>query len=149
MVTKAQKKAVELKLVPRIESGMKEMEKGMENLVEQMAEIVSRSLYFGLGAAILMKEGFEDFIEKAVEKGETSEKDVMKRIRSLLKVEPKVKKVETTLETRIDTTIRKMLDSLDVPSKSDVEKLSKRVAELSGRVSKLTQATKVGRPMQA
>lgn len=143
MVTKTQKKPVELKLVPRIESGMKQMEKGMETMVEQVAELISQSLYFGLGATLLMKEGLENFIEKAIKKGETSEKDVRKRIRSFFEVEPKVKKVETTLETRIDTAVRKILDGLDIPSKSDVEKLSKRVAELSGRVSKLTQATKV------
>jgi polyhydroxyalkanoate synthesis regulator phasin len=57
-----------------------------------------------------------------------------------------VKKVETTMETRIEVGVRKVLNSLDIPSKSDVEKLSKRVAELSGRVSKLTQMKK---PLQA
>jgi poly(hydroxyalkanoate) granule-associated protein len=146
MAIKAQKKVVELKLVPKIESGMKEVEKGLENVVEQIGEMASQTLYFGLGATMLVKEGMENFVEKAIKKGEASEKDVVEKIRSVLKMERQVKKVETTMETRIEVGVRKVLNSLDIPSKSDVEKLSKRVAELSGRVSKLTQMKK---PLQA
>lgn len=146
MVVKAQKRAVELKLVPRIESGMKEVEKGIESIVEQMSETLSQTFYFGLGATMLAKEGIETFIERAIKKGQTSEKDVAQKIRSLFKMEGRVKHVETTLESRIESGVRKVLNTLDIPSKTDVEKLSKRVAELSARVNKLTQVKK---PLQA
>lgn len=149
MAVKAQKKTTELKLVPRIESGMKEMERGMENLVEQLTELTTQSFYFGLGTAVLLKEGFEDFVEKAIKKGEASEKDFREKIRSLFKLERKAKKVETTMETRIEAGVRKVMDTLDIPSKSDVKKLSKRVAELSSRVSKLTQMKKASKPIEA
>lgn len=142
MAVKPQKRAVELKLVPRIESGMKEVEKGIESVIEQVSETLSQTFYFGLGATMLAKEGIETFIEKAIKKGETSEKDVVQKIRSLLKMERRVKQVETTLESRIESGVRRVLNTLDIPSKADVEKLSKRVAELSARVNKLTQARK-------
>jgi poly(hydroxyalkanoate) granule-associated protein len=139
MVAKAQRK-VELKLVPKVESRMREMEKGMEDLVEQIADVTSKTIYFGLGATVLMREGVEDFFDKAVKKGQEAEKDVRETIKSMFKMERKAKRVEESLEERIETGVRRVLDALDIPSKSDVEKLSKRVAELSGRVSKLTQA---------
>jgi polyhydroxyalkanoate synthesis regulator phasin len=146
MVIKAQRKTIEFKLVPKLESGMKEVEKEMEILIEQIADYTTRSLYLALGASILLKEGFDEFVEKAIKKGETSEKDVAGRIRSMLKMERRAKKMEAVLETRIETGVRKVMDTLDIPSKSDVEKLGKRVAELSGRVSKLSNPKKPVKP---
>jgi polyhydroxyalkanoate synthesis regulator phasin len=149
MATKGQKKAAEIKLVPGIESGMREMEKGVENLVEQMTELAGQSIYFGLGTVIFIKEGLEEFVEKAVKKGQASEKDVVGKIRSVFKVEPRANKVEAVLEARIEAGVRKVLNSLDIPSKSDVERLSNRVAELSGRVSKLIHPPKMKKPVEA
>jgi poly(hydroxyalkanoate) granule-associated protein len=142
MAVKAHKRAVELKLVPKVENRMRELEKDIEHLVEQIAEVTGKVVYFGLGAAVLLREGVEEFFDKAVQKGQESEKDVKKTLKALLTLERKAKMTEETFEERIEAGVRKVMDALDIPSKSDVEKLSKRVAELSNRVSKLTQAQK-------
>ncbi|RMG47124.1 MAG: hypothetical protein D6723_16495 [Acidobacteria bacterium] len=144
-MTKAQRartKTRELTLVPRVETRMRDVEKEIRKLTERVAEFTTKSIYFSLGTAILLKEGWEEFFDKALKKGEASEKYVVKRITSTFKRERRAKRTETTIETQIERAIHKVLDAFDIPSKSDIDKLNRRVAELSNRVAKLAQAQK-------
>lgn len=140
MAVKTQRKSPQLKLVPKVESHMKDMEKNIEEFIKMMADLMTKSVYFGLGSFVLIMEEFDSFFDRAIKKGEESEHDLSKRIKSMFKVEGKGKSIESSIETSIEAGVHKMMDTLDIPTKSDVDKLSRRVAELSNRVSKLAKS---------
>lgn len=98
-----------------------------------MAELLRKVMLAGIGAAVLAQEEAESFIHKLIEKGELAEKDgriLMKDLR-----EKRMQKTEEQLDKRISAIIERM----KIPTKSDIETLSKKITELSKKVDKFKQ----------
>jgi len=96
-----------------------------------LAELIRKVMLAGIGAAALAQEEAESFILKLIEKGELAEKDgrvLMKDMR-----EKRRQKAEEAIENRITSLIERM----KIPTKTDIEDLSEKIAEISKKVDDL------------
>lgn len=99
---------------------------------------VRKVLMAGIGAVALAQEEVEDFVNKLVERGEIAEKDGRKLVNDILekrrgKTQETTKRVESELEKRMES----LLDRMNIPTKSDIEALTTKVAELTKKVDGL------------
>jgi len=95
-----------------------------------LLDSLRRVLLAGVGAMALAREEMEDLVNKLVERGEIAEKEGKELIEDVLK---RKEEVEETL----DRSIKGILNRMGVPSKSDIDALSEKVAELSKKVDEL------------
>ncbi len=112
----------------------------VENGSNPFVEGIRRVLLAGVGAVTLAQDEAEKFVYKLIEKGEIAEQDG----RSLLKdmaesrkqrVQDSGKRVSDELEKRMES----MLNRMNIPTKSDIEQLSNKVAELTKKIDTLKQ----------
>jgi poly(hydroxyalkanoate) granule-associated protein len=97
-------------------------------------ESARRVLLAGIGAFALAQDEIEDFVDKLVERGEIAEKDGKKLVREVME---KRKKTSKGAEGEMNKRVQDMLDRLNVPSKSDIESLSEKIAALTKKVDEL------------
>ena len=96
-----------------------------------LAELARKMLLASIGAVALLQEEAEAFVQKLIERGEITEKDgstLMKDFR-----EKRRKKAEEELDKRIGS----LIDRMNVPTKSDIETLSEKIASLAEKVDQL------------
>ena len=103
---------------------------------------VRRVLLAGVGAVALAQEEVEDFVNKLIERGEIAEKDGRKlvndiRERRKSKAQESTQRVEEEVERRMES----LLNRMNVPSKSDIEKLNAKITELSQKVDALKKSS--------
>lgn len=92
-----------------------------------------------MGSVALGKEEVEAIINRLVEKGEIAEKDGRELLSDLVQRPKKeVSKVESKI-TGMDQRIESFLHRMNVPSKSDVESLSRKISALSKKVDELNK----------
>ncbi len=117
----------------------------------------TRSLLLAsIGAVVLTKDEIESMVARLVEKGEITEQEGRKMVEELLartketgkSVTPKVKK---TVEEPVEKTeelankaeeafaerMQSILNAMNIPSKSDIEELTRKINTLSRKVSQL------------
>jgi len=102
-------------------------------------------LLAAIGAVALSKEEIEAIVNRLVEKGEIAEADGRELISDLL--ERRRKEVEEAVgETKVkagqtegilDQRIESILNRMNIPSKGDVESLSRKISTLSQKVDDL------------
>jgi poly(hydroxyalkanoate) granule-associated protein len=117
------------------------MSEEIEVVEEEVAETgssllagVRRVLMAGVGAVALAQEEVEDFVDKLVERGEIAEKDGRKLVDDILeKRKKRAQKAEDALEDRIEG----LLDRMNVPTKRDIDELSKKITLLAQKVDEL------------
>ena len=108
---------------------------------------VRRVLMASVGAVVLAQEEIEDFVQKLVERGELAEQDGRKLITDLRE---KRQSAQETTQNRVQETGEKtsatmdrgmegMLGRMNIPSKSDIEDLSEKIAALSEKVDALKE----------
>ncbi len=117
----------------------------------------ARSLLLAsIGAIALSKDEIESLVNRLVEKGEISEKEGRKLVDELVsrtKETPKeiAEKVSKTVEEPVNKTeelvnkaeevfaqrVQAILNSMNIPSKTDIEELTKKINTLSRKVSQL------------
>jgi polyhydroxyalkanoate synthesis regulator phasin len=96
-----------------------------------LAELIRKVMLAGIGAAALAQEEAEVFIHKLIEKGELAEKDGRVLVKDLR--EKRRQKAEEQIEKRITSLIERM----KIPTKTDIEDLSEKIAEISKKVDDL------------
>ncbi len=95
---------------------------------------VRRVLMAGVGAVALAQEEVEEFVKKLVDRGEIAEKDGRKLVDDIMeKRKNRAQKAEDALEKRIEG----LLDRMNVPTKSDIDELSKKITLLAEKVDEL------------
>lgn len=95
---------------------------------------VRRVLMAGVGAVALAQDEVEEFVKKLVDRGEIAEKDGRKLVDDIMeKRKSRAQKAEDALETRIEG----LLERMNVPTKSDIDKLSKKITLLAEKVDEL------------
>ena len=99
-----------------------------------------RVLMAGIGAVALTQEQIEDFLDKLVERGEIADgdarnllSDVLDRRKSML--QGSAKKAEEEYEKRVEG----LLSRMNIPTKGEIETLSKKIAELGDKVDELNR----------
>ncbi|MBE2237627.1 MAG: phasin family protein [Caldilineaceae bacterium] len=109
--------------------------------------LMRKVLLSSLGAVALTMEEANELLAKLVERGEIAETDLQKMLDELRAQRERseaeaaktrdelTKKASSTLEGSVET----ILTRLNVPNKSDIEELSRKISHLNEKVSALNQ----------
>ncbi len=98
-------------------------------------DILRTPVLASVGAFSMAEEGIENFVKDLVERGETSEKEGKKIVDDFRKRSSRNRK---DFEKRIDDRIGKGLKALRLPTKKDVDSLSRKIDKLQRRVEALS-----------
>ena len=101
-----------------------------------MFEIFKKSLFAGLGLAVVTKTKMESVLEKLVEEGKMSRDEAEKMGQELLE---SGEKQWTDFETRLNDTVKGFLENMDISKASEVKKLEKKVKALDLRLKTLEE----------
>ncbi len=96
-----------------------------------MFEIFKKSLFAGLGLAVVTKTKLESVLEKLVEEGKMSRDEAEKMGQELLE---SGEKQWTDFETRLQETIKGFLKNMDICKTTDLKKLEKKVRAIDMRL---------------
>lgn len=104
-------------------------------------ETTRKVLLAGLGAVALAQDEAESFVNKLVERGEIAEKDGRQLMKDLMerRKEAAEEMAEGT-EHDLDVRIERILHRMNVPSKNDINALSRQITALTQKVEELKQA---------
>ena len=92
-----------------------------------MFELIKKTMLAGVGLAAVTKDKVEELARELTEKGEMSEKEGKELIDELLKKSEQARK---DLETKVEDTVRKVLEKMAVATKGDIDSLSERIKNL-------------------
>ena len=114
---------------------VKQAVKAEEALEERspLFEAARKVLLAGMGAVALTQDEAEKFVDKLVERGEIARKDAKKLVREV--AEKRSKRGRDELDKRV----QEFLDRMNIPTKSDLEALSAKIAALTEKVDKLNK----------
>ena len=101
-----------------------------------MFEIFKKSLFAGLGLAVVTKTKLESVLEKLVEEGKLSRDEAEKMGQDLLE---SGEKQWTDFETKLQETVKGFLKNMDICKASDMKKLEKKVKALDMRLKALEE----------
>ena len=104
-----------------------------------MFEIFKKSLFAGLGLAVVTKTKLESVLEKLVEEGKMSRDEAEKMGKELL---DSGEKQWTDFESRLQETIKGFLDNMDICKASDLKKLEKKLKATNKRLKVLEMKDK-------
>ncbi|MCK4322281.1 phasin family protein [candidate division WOR-3 bacterium] len=93
-----------------------------------MERYIEKMLLAGLGAFSLTKEKAEEIVNDLVKRGEVSKKDQPEFVKKLLE---RGKDTRAEIEAIVEKTITNVLNKLNIPTKSDIDALMKKVDELA------------------
>lgn len=102
-------------------------------------ESLRRVLLASIGAVALTKDEIAEFVEKLVARGEIAEQEARKLIAEIS--EKRKKKAEEAQEMAAER-IRKVLDKMDIPTRADLEELSRKVEALARKIEALRKSEK-------
>ena len=105
---------------------------------QSLLESVRRVLMAGVGAVTLAQEEVEEFVSKLIDRGELADKDGRKLVSDFVErrretVREKAKWVEGEFDQRVEG----LLNRLNIPSKSDIDRLTKKIDALNRKINKL------------
>ena len=92
-----------------------------------MFELIKKTMLAGVGLAAVTKDKVEELARELTEKGEMSEKEGKELIDELLKKSEQARK---DLETKVEDTVRKVLEKMAVATKGDIDSLLERIKNL-------------------
>lgn len=118
----------------------KKVEVSEEQVVVEEASILEslrRVLLASVGVVALTIEEIGELVDKLVERGEIAEQEGKKLVTEL---KEKRKKKTDEAEDVASTRMREMMDKMDIPTKSDIDDLSAKIATLSKKVDELKKA---------
>lgn len=95
-------------------------------------DIIKKAMFFGLGLLSLTKEKAEEFVDDLIKRGELSRKEKFKMVDKLLK---EAERQEEELVQRINSSIHKIITDLGLPTKKDIDGISKRLEEIEKKIS--------------
>ncbi|WP_420645393.1 phasin family protein [Candidatus Leptofilum sp.] len=115
-------------------------EEAIEEGKNPFVEGIRRVLLAGVGAVSVAQDEAEKFVHRLVEKGEIAEKDGRALLNDLAenrkqRAQESSKRVSDELEKRMES----LLNRMNIPTKSDIEKLSNKVAELTKKIETLKE----------
>jgi len=92
-----------------------------------MMDLIKKTLFIGMGLVSMTKQKAEAIVKPLVKKGELSEKEGREFSNELLKKSEEARKV---LEKMIDEFVKRTLSKMNIPTKDDYLKLSRRIEKL-------------------
>jgi poly(hydroxyalkanoate) granule-associated protein len=117
-----------------------------ENGSNAMLDMAHKVLLAGIGVIALTQEEVEKFVAKLVERGEIAEKDGRKMLKDVMERRRKqAEEVRSETEEKVDKRLDEMLTRLNVPTRDDIDTLSKQIASLTRKVDSLQKVQKNGK----
>ena len=101
-------------------------------------ETVRRALMAGLG----VQEKVRELVDELVKKGELSEREGARLIREWSK---RAGRTGDELNKAITLVVKKTLEKMNIPTREDIERLTKEVRSFSARLKKLEESAGVGK----
>jgi len=92
-----------------------------------MLDSIHKMFLAGVGLAAMTKDKIDEHIKELVEKGRLTEKEGREIAEDMLK---KSKQAKEDLEKQVEKLVQQTLDTLNVASKEDIEKLTARIEKL-------------------
>jgi len=121
--------------------------KSVSNIIEDegtpnvVVETSRKVMLAALGAVALTQEQANDWINRFIERGETAEGDVRQFAQDLNVKSRKLAQRGLKFTRRsADQSLTTVLEQLDLPSKTDIEALSRKVTTLTHKVEELQKA---------
>lgn len=120
-------------------------EETIEFEVEEQEEggllnLARKVLLAGIGAVALAQDEIEEFIDKLIERGEIAEKDGKQLVSEIMERRKNIqKKTGDEVSKTVNKQVEQILQRMDIPSKADIDSLSKKIAELSEKIDELTE----------
>jgi len=103
-----------------------------------LVDMVHRVLLASIGAVALTQDEIEKFVNKLIERGEIAEKDGKKVVQDVMDKRKKVaEKQAHKAEDEVSKRVEEILDRLSVPTKTDIDTLSEKIAVLTKKVEEL------------
>lgn len=109
----------------------------IEEELKPLFEYTRKVILAGIGAVALAQDEIEEFINRLIERGEIAERDGKNLI---LEAKEKRKKQMEKVDNEISKRIEGILKHLDVPTKTDIQVLSSKVAALSKKIDELKKS---------
>lgn len=119
-----------MKKHPEVEE-LEQLEKKEEEERNRLFQAVRKVVLASIGAVGLAQDEVEDLINRLVKRGEIAEKDARKLIREV------GEKRSQRAGKSVDKQMEKLFDRMNVPSKTDIEALSEKIASLTAKVEEL------------
>lgn len=115
-------------------------EEAVDEMKNPFVEGIRRVLLAGVGAVSVAQDEAEKFVNRLIEKGEIAEQDGRSLLNDLAdnrkqRAQESGKRVSDELEKRMEG----LLNRMNIPTKSDIEQLSNKVAELSSKIETLKE----------
>jgi len=95
-----------------------------------VADVIKKTMLAGLGA----QEKAMEFVDELVKQGELSKGEASSLVKEWVS---KAEDSRKDLDFKVKDTLAAALEKLNIPSRDDVERLEKKLQNLSARVSKL------------
>ena len=115
---------------PKVEEVTPEGVKGETPLTDLLRKVLLATL----GAAVIAQEEVEALINKLVERGEIAEKDGKKLMHEMM---DKRKSKTQEVEEEFNKNLKDVLERMNIPTKSDIDSLSQKIAGLSKKIDDL------------
>ena len=114
-----------------------------ENGNNAFLDAAHKVLLAGFGIVAITQEEVEKFVAKLVERGEIAEKDGRRMLKDVMeRRRQQAEEVRTETEEKVDKRLDEMLVRLNVPTRDDIEALSKQIATLTRKVNALQKGQK-------
>jgi polyhydroxyalkanoate synthesis regulator phasin len=98
---------------------------------EIMLDLIKKTLMAGVGMAAMTKDKIEELANDIAKKSKLSEKEGKKLINDFLKRSQTAKK---DLESLIEKTVKKVTKNLNIATREDMTKLTKRIKKLEDEI---------------
>jgi len=95
-----------------------------------MLDSMHKMFLAGVGLAVMTKDKIDEHIKELVEKGKLTEKEGREIADDMLR---KSKQAAKDLENQVEKLVRQTLDTLQIPSKKEVDELAARIEKLETR----------------
>jgi len=92
-----------------------------------MLDAIHKMFLAGVGLAAMTKDKIDEHVKELVEKGKLTEKEGRELAEDVLK---KSKQAKDDLEKQVEKQVQQTLQTLQIASKEDVEKLEARIEKL-------------------
>ena len=96
-----------------------------------MKDLLKKGLALGLGLAVESKEQIEKMVDELVKKGELSVADSKDLINELVQ---KGENQQKEMNAKIQEQLQKIIGELNLPTRADIDRLEKRIANLENQL---------------
>ncbi len=97
-----------------------------------MLDLMKKGILIGIGVASLAKDKAEELVEKIAAESKLSEEEGKKLVKELLEKSEEARK---EFQDQVGKRVRETLDSIDIPSREELQDLKARIKKLEGRKS--------------